>query len=73
MAEDLRRRVRFAASMSIYGLMADIGYVTVEAAVRFSLIHWWAEATAYCLVSVAATALAVTSALARVERELGRD
>lgn len=72
MAEDLRHRGRFAASLTICGLMADLGYILVEAAARFSLDRRWPEAAAYFIVGSVATAVAATRALARVERNVGR-
>jgi uncharacterized membrane protein len=57
--------------MTVMGLMADLGYVTVEAAARFSLIHRWAEFAAFLTVGVAAMWLAVAAALAEVRR-MGR-
>jgi hypothetical protein len=71
-ADDLRHRGRFAASLTVLGLIADLGLIAVEAAVRFSIAHQWTEAAAFTLVGVAATAVAVAGALTRVEREVGR-
>lgn len=73
MAEDLRHRWRVAASLTICGLMADLGYVMVEAAARFSLDHRWPEAAAYFVVGTTAMAVAAIRALAHVERQVRRD
>jgi hypothetical protein len=72
MSDDLRQCWRFAASLTVLGLMADLGLIAVEAAVRFSIAHRWAEAAAFTLAGVACTAVAVAGALTRAEREVGR-
>lgn len=72
MGEDLRHRWRFAVSLTICGLMANLGYIAIEAAARFSLIRQWAEAAAFLVTGLVATAVAATGALARTEREADR-
>lgn len=68
MGEDLRHRWRFAVSLTICGLMADLGYVMVEAATRFALDHRWPEAAAFLTVGAFAIWYAAASALSHVER-----
>ena len=72
MTDDLRHRFQFAVSLTIAGLMADLGYFAIEVAARFSLDHRWPEAAAFFTQGVVATVLGVTSALKRVKREEGR-
>lgn len=66
------RRVRVAASMTICGLMADLGYVMVEAAARFALVHRWPEFVAFLAVGAFAIWHAAASALSHVERMVHR-
>lgn len=70
MAEDLRHRLRFAASLTFCGLLADFGYVMVEAAARFSLDKRWPEAAAYFLLGMWSMFAAFRGASLRVQREL---
>ena len=72
MTDDLRHQWRVAASLTVLGLMADLGYLAVEAAARFSLIHQWAEAAAFFAVGLVATMVAAHQALARAVREAER-
>jgi len=71
-AEDLRQRMRFAASMTALGLAVDLANVLTEASVRFALIHRWPEAAAYFIVGAITWSGVVLSALSRVRAEVRR-
>jgi uncharacterized membrane-anchored protein YjiN (DUF445 family) len=73
MADDLRRRVLFAVSLTVCGLMADLGYVMAEAAARFALDHRWPESAAFLAVGAFATWYAVAAALSRAGRPIRCD
>ncbi|MFI6594953.1 hypothetical protein ACIBHX_01825 [Nonomuraea sp. NPDC050536] len=73
MADDLRQRVSFAASLTILGLLADLAYMLCEAAARFALIHRWPESAAYFILGVVSAYLAFSRAASRAEQEARRD
>ncbi len=64
----LRRSVRFAVSLTLFGLGADLGWIAMEAATRFALDQDFGWAAAFGAEGMALMGIALRASQRQVER-----